>query len=97
MRDHPSLHGLKDLFDRGWKIIEADTNSWVEWALFRRDSDSRQFVLNRRCVRGGHAVVVDPTDDELELFRRDPYASRNCERALLYPYFRQVMGFLIEL
>lgn len=69
---------------RGYQIVEAGEDGWVEWALFKKRPDfvltedaCKSFVLAHRFIRsGGQSLTMDPDNGTLELFRKEPNSAR---------------------
>jgi len=68
------------LVSTGTNVLERSSDELLRWVLLRL-SDGRQLLLAERTYRDGTKVLVEPTEEELQAARRDPWAAWNAERA----------------
>jgi hypothetical protein len=68
------------LVSTGTSVLERSSDELLRWVLLRL-SDGRQLLLAERTYRDGTKVLVEPTEEELQAARRDPWAAWNSERA----------------
>ena len=67
------------LVSTGANVLERSSDELLRWVLLRL-SDGRQLLLAERTYRDGTKVLVEPTEEELQAARRDPWAAWNSER-----------------
>jgi hypothetical protein len=69
------------LVSAGATVIEhKSSDELVNWALVRL-ADGRRLLISERSYRSGTKVTVEPTDEELQAARRDPWSAWNSERS----------------
>jgi hypothetical protein len=55
-------------------VLESRPDELLRWVL-QRLSDGRQLLLAERTYREGTKVLVEPTEEDLQAARRDPWAA----------------------
>ena len=68
------------LVSTGTNVPERSSDELLRWVLLRLP-DGRQLLLAERTYRDGTKVLVEPTEEELQAARREPWAAWNSERA----------------
>jgi hypothetical protein len=68
------------LISTGTIVLERGSNELLRWVLLRL-SDGRRLLLAERTYREGTKVLLEPTEEELQAARRDPWAAWNSERS----------------
>jgi hypothetical protein len=68
------------LVSTGANVLERSSDELLRWVLVRL-SDGRQLLLAERTYREGTKVLVEPTEEELQAARLDPWTAWNSERA----------------
>ncbi len=64
----------------GTNVLESSSDELLRWVLLRLP-DGRQLLLAERTDRDGTKVLVEPTKEELQAARLEPWAAWNSERA----------------
>jgi hypothetical protein len=60
-------------------VLERGSDELLRWVLLQL-SDGGQLLLAERTYRDGTKVLVEPTAEELQAARRDPWTAWNSER-----------------
>ena len=68
------------LVSTGTNVLERSSDELLRWVLLQL-ADGRQLLLAERTYRDGTKVLVEPTEEELQAARREPWAAWNSERA----------------
>lgn len=79
------------LVSTGTIVLERGSDELLRWVLLRL-SDGRQLLLAERTYRDGTKVLVEPTEEELQAARRDPWAAWSSERGELVEPLPQRRG-----
>jgi hypothetical protein len=67
------------LVSTGTTLLERGSDELLRWVVLQL-SDGRQLLLAERTYRDGTKVLVEPTEEEIQAARGDPWAAWNSGR-----------------
>jgi hypothetical protein len=71
---------LVTLLDRDARVVERNTDDpCIDWVLVDLN-DSRRVLFVERTYWEGSTMIVNPSDEEIAGFRRDPWTAWNSPR-----------------
>lgn len=68
------------LLDLGAQVVERNTDDpCVQWVLVHL-TDGRRVLFVERTYREGSTIIVNPSDEEIAGYRKDPWTAWNSPR-----------------